>query len=121
MSFDDNYHTNAAVDAVDDASTYDLDWRALVSSARLEDFDTSWITRTIQDQSSWLQGRPHSAPEIISALFPRSVKRMKDLATLVPFIGGFLFDAGYTPRWDNPDFPTWYWGMDEQNISPKVP
>jgi len=47
---------------------------------------------------------------IIAILFPTDIGSMSEFEDLAAYIGGYLFDAGYTPRFDAPCNPTWHWG-----------
>lgn len=107
MNFDDNYPDGPRTSELDGAG--DRAWRSFLERLSPDDFDTSWITRAIEAHSSWLQTRPYIVTDILSRLLPGATIKAKDLPMMATFIGGFLFDAGYKPQYNNPDYPTWYW------------
>ncbi len=67
------------------------------------------ITQVIEANASWLQAEPRSSLGIILKLFPGMVRRMKDALEVIDWLGDYLWDAGYQPRWTNSNNPTWYW------------
>ena len=109
MSYDDHYFPDEEEDARQLELSEEEDWYNFLRSTDPRDFDTTQIIRTIQDNAAWLQACPRGITEILSTLFPGSVRRSKDLPAMAAFIGGYLFDAGYTPQYDNPDYPAWHW------------
>jgi len=109
MSYDDAYFLNEDEATRYNAQNEDQDWYCFLQSVHPRDFDTSEIERTVQDNAAWLQARPRNITEILSTLFPGSIRKQKDLPVMAAFIGGYLFDSGYTPHYADPNYPTWYW------------
>jgi hypothetical protein len=55
----------------------------------------------------------HNSSSINLKFFPGTVRRMKDALLVLDWLGDYLWDAGYTPRWTIPNNPTWHWLEDK--------
>ena len=112
MSFDDNYLTENPYFIETPLDAY-LDFEAPTDlpdpQPDVEDTEALSVQRTVQHGAGWLQEKPRTTLAILTTLFPGSVMRMKNLPEIGQFIGGFLFDAGYTPEGDEEYNPTWCW------------
>jgi hypothetical protein len=67
------------------------------------------IIQIIDANAAWLQAEPRTTLSIILKLFPGELRRMSDASEVIEWLGGYLWDSGYTPRWTTPNNPTWHW------------
>ena len=67
------------------------------------------IAKLIDDDAAWLQAEPRSSLGIVLRLFPGAVRGLKDALLVIDWLGDYLWDAGYTPRWTIPSTVNWDW------------
>jgi len=78
------------------------------------------ISKLIDDDAAWLQAEPRSSLGIVLRLFPGAVRGIKDALQVIDWLGDYLWDGGYTPRWTIPSSPNWHWleGRPPAEVSP---
>ena len=113
MSFDDSYLSSEydcayAPNDIEDLEEAEM-WDVQDTCPQTITLGTYKMATIIHDHSAWLQARPRTALDIITTMFPDTVHRMSDFEEAAVYVGGYLFDAGYTPQYDNPGNPTWHW------------
>lgn len=91
-----------------------------VDGVQTEEPFAAHIALTISVKAAWLQSRPRKSVEIIHQIFPGLVRHMSDLEDMMRLVGGFMFDAGYTPLFADPAYPTWHWLEGVQPLPPPV-
>lgn len=72
-------------------------------------FQARSLAHRLDMNAGWLQARPRTSDEIEAALFPEYSLGGMDHDEVRELMNHGIFDAGYTPDWEDSDNPTWTW------------